>query len=294
MNTQAKSHLRSIFLAVDGSEDSIAAARLISELPLEEQCQVTVLSVLTAMQTPGLSILLEAQKQATTILERAGINHITGILHGHPAKELVSFAQEQNPDLLVVGAKGLRATLDIFLGGIAQQVAEYAEESVLIVRSPYEGLQRVLLTIDGSEPSQRAVAYLANLPLLQDTRVDILHVLSPMPMELKQVAATGMRTNIGDLEQEHVNSQRSIEEEEQAGRELLHQAKQQFKNSGWQVETYLFRGDAAADALSHIQEHDIDLVVAGSRGLSEIRGWLMGSFSRKMIHYADSSVLIVK
>jgi nucleotide-binding universal stress UspA family protein len=36
------------------------------------------------------------------------------------------------------------------------------------------------------------------------------------------------------------------------------------------------------------------LIVAGSRGLSEFQGWWMGSVSRKLVHYSNCSVLIVK
>ena len=294
MDTQVLSHLRKIFLAVDGSEDSIAAARLISELHLGEDCKVTILSVLTVTHTPGLSILMEAQNRAGKILKRSGIDFTKGILHGHPARELVTFAQAQKPDLLVVGAQGLRATLGIFLGGVAQQVAEYAEQSVLIVRPPYEGLRRILLAVDGSMHSHKAVEYLAAFPLPQDTSVDILHILPPVPRELEGVGPVTMRRGVGDFEATQSVRQRHIAEEERTGDELLQTTAWKLQNKNWQLSTYLFRGDAATEVLSHIQDREIDLVVAGSRGLSELRGWLMGSFSRKLIHYAESSVLIVK
>ena len=44
-----------------------------------------------------------------------------------------------------MGAKGLRATLGILLGGVAQTVVEYANWPVLVVRAPFEGLHKVLL-----------------------------------------------------------------------------------------------------------------------------------------------------
>ena len=294
MNTQDTSKLRNIFLAVDGSEDSFAAARLISDLLLGEDCKVTILSVLTALHTPGLSVLLDAQDQAGEILRESGIEFTTGTLHGHPARELVNFAQAQRPDLLVVGAKGQRATLDIFLGGVAQQVTEYAEQSVLIVRPPYEGLHRVLLAVDGSTYSHKAVDYMVAFPLPQDTRLDIIHILPPVPRELERVRAVTIQRSAEEIERTQETRQRYIADEEEAGEELLRMTAWKFREKNWQLETYLFRGDAAAETLSHIQDYNIDLVVAGSRGLSELRGWVMGSFSRKLIHYADSSVLIVK
>lgn len=294
MDTQVTSHLRNIFLAVDGSEDSIAAARLISELPLGKACKVTILSVLTVLHTPGLSVLLEAQDRAGSILKDSDIEFSTGILHGHPARELVAFTQAQRPDLLVLGAQGLRATLGIFLGGVAQQVTEYAEQSVLVVRPPFQGLHHVVLAVDGSTQSNKAVDYLAAFPLPQDTIVDILHILPPLSNELETVGMVTGRSSVGDITQQQSSRQRHIAAEERTGEDLLQTTAWQLRDKGWQLHNYLFRGDAATETLTHIREYEIDLVVAGSRGLSELRGWLMGSFSRKLIHYAESSVLIVK
>ena len=56
----------------------------------------------------------------------------------------------------------------------------------------------------------------------------------------------------------------------------------------------LLRGDAATEILDYTDKENVDLIVAGSRGLSTFRGWLTGSVSRKLVHYSNCSVLIVK
>jgi nucleotide-binding universal stress UspA family protein len=56
----------------------------------------------------------------------------------------------------------------------------------------------------------------------------------------------------------------------------------------------LRRGDAATEILQLAKEKHIDLIVAGSRGLSQVSAWLLGSVSRKLIHYAKCSVLVVR
>ena len=43
-----------------------------------------------------------------------------------------------------------------------------------------------------------------------------------------------------------------------------------------------------------VKQNQIDLIVAGSRGLSQMRSWLLGSVSRKLVHYSGCSVLIVR
>jgi nucleotide-binding universal stress UspA family protein len=56
----------------------------------------------------------------------------------------------------------------------------------------------------------------------------------------------------------------------------------------------LVRGDAATEIIGYADKENIDLIIAGARGLSSIQGWLMGSVSRKLVHYSNCSVLIVK
>jgi nucleotide-binding universal stress UspA family protein len=99
---------------------------------------------------------------------------------GYPAEKIIETAKQMKPDLILIGAKGLRATLGILLGGVAQQVVEYACCPVLVIRAPYNGLRRVLLVTDGSMFSQRAVRYLGKFPGAQNTDVRLMHVLPPL------------------------------------------------------------------------------------------------------------------
>jgi nucleotide-binding universal stress UspA family protein len=100
-----------IHLAVDGSEHSLAAAQLRCDLPLPPGSSVTALGVLTPQHTPHKHFLLAALDQVQATLQGAQVEVKTGLLHGHPAEALLEFAVHHQSDLLVVGAKGLRATL---------------------------------------------------------------------------------------------------------------------------------------------------------------------------------------
>ena len=54
------------------------------------------------------------------------------LLTGYPAEQISEYAAKFIPDLIVLGAKGRRATLGILLGGVVQQIVEYAEDPVLV------------------------------------------------------------------------------------------------------------------------------------------------------------------
>jgi nucleotide-binding universal stress UspA family protein len=287
----------SVHLAVDGSEHSLAAARLIRELPLPPGSEVVVLSVLTPRYSPGRSVLMAASDQVRELLEDSGYAIKHGLLHGHPAEELTNFAYREPPDLISVGAKGLNATLGILLGGVAQQLVEYSRWPVLVTRAPYTGLRRILLVTDGSMYSRVAVDYLAHFPLPAESEVVVMHVLLPaaslqtnIPGEL---AGRVRMPDVAGAEIEEAAA-RQAETEERDGQAILAEATQTLQAAGVKASSLLARGDATGEILEFARQNDTDLIVAGSRGLSRVKGWLMGSVSRKLVYHAGCSVLIVK
>jgi len=286
-----------ILLAVDGSEHFLAAVDFLDDLPLAESCSVTAVAVIPTQQATRFSALEIVLERTQKSFKKKGIPVTMELKAGNPAETINEHADVISPDLIVLGAKGLRATLGILLGGVAQQVVEYARWPVLIVRAPYNGLNRVLLVIDGSEHSQRAEDYLARFSLPEGVDVRVMHVLPPEPMPdlvgRSWPVGAEMVMPVPSPEMEEATKQQS-EAEQSQGEVLLAQSEANLDDSGINVESVLVRGDAATEIINYIKEKNIDLVVVGSRGLSQVAGWLLGSVSRKLVHYAGCSVLIVK
>jgi len=59
------------------------------------------------------------------------------------------------------------------------------------------------------------------------------------------------------------------------------------------VGTTLF-GYAARNIIDDAKEHDVDVIVMGSRGRGDLAGLILGSTAHKVIHLADRPVLIVR
>jgi nucleotide-binding universal stress UspA family protein len=285
-----------ILLAVDGSEHSLAAAYFIRDLPLPADSDVTVVGVLTPDRTIGRAPLQVALEEARAILLSENVGAETGMLHGHPAEQLIEFANQHKPDLIVIGAKGLHATLGFLLGGVAQQVVEHTRWPVLVVRSPYEGLQRVLLVTDGSPNSQRAASYIAQFPLPQNIQLHVMHVLPPLESPETYIPARIAGMNTVPPLSSHEVEQVAIcqaEAEERQGRMLLTQTANALKENQFEIVSLIRRGDAASEILKYARIHEISLIVTGSRGLSAVKGWLLGSVSRKLIYHSRCSVLVI-
>ena len=289
---------RNLLLAVDGSEHANAAAQFVRELPLPENCQINIISVLIPRNAQYHVVLEEVLIRTRDQLQVKIPNQIhTHLLTGYPAEQIVAFAERHKPDLAVLGARGLRSTLGILLGGVAQQVVEYAQCPVLVVRAPYKGIQRALIAVDGSEHSQYALRYIHNCPLPGHVNFHVMNVLPPeiTPEMLGQYWRMDMEISPPILTEplrEQIAQQNDAEEE--AGKALLQDATETLKILEHPLTSVIRRGDAATEIIDYANQNQIDLIIAGSRGLSEFRGWLLGSVSRKLVHYANCSVLIVK
>ena len=292
MNAQAKKRMK-VLLADDGSQHAQAAVRLLLELPLPPKSRVHVLRVFPPGQTFAVGQMQQRLKQTEETLLEGGIKAEAELVLGYPAEKIVEVAKETKPDITVMGAKGLRATLGILLGGVAQQVVEYACCPVLVVRAPYRGLRRLLIVTDGSAYSRRAARYLSKFPLPEEVDVRLMHVLPPLIEPVVMEPYFGGRDTYIPLYTPEEEAEIKAKQERE-GETILDRTHYLLLKKGIESTPVLARGDAATEIIDYTDKEDIDLIVAGSRGLSRFQGWLMGSVSRKLVHYSNCSVLIVK
>lgn len=305
MNKQKVTCPLLIILAVDGSEHSHAAVELLRDLPIggphppesEVKNSITILTVLLPRDTSEYAARMALLGHTQNYLLQKDFIVNTELLTGQPAEMLVNYIEEHNPDLTVLGARGLRATLGFLLGGVAQQIVEYAHCPVLVVRAPYQGLKRILFVTDGSEYSQRATEYLACFPLPEGAEVTVAHVTPPIsPPELiirHYPVGADVYIPITTPEIEEAQAMQ-VEQEKQTGQTILDQAVASLTSSGIESNRVLLNGDPATEIIEYAKENQIDLIVCGSRGLSALKGFIMGSVSRKLVHYSGCSVLVVK
>jgi nucleotide-binding universal stress UspA family protein len=308
MSTPVLHRSLNILLAFDGSQHCLSALDLLRDLPLPVDSKVTVVGVLIPRESSNHAVLEAALDQAEQMLKEKGVDSRSEIIVGNPAETIIEFANQIHPDLIVAGAKGLRHTLGILLGGVAQQIVEYSGQPVLVVRAPYKGLKHILLVTDGSPSSQAALEYLAGVsqgsepdrcerfPLPPNILVSIMHVLPPPPSPELLARSWPIGPDVlPPIPLDREAEAAWLKEEETRGTALLDRTISSLKKcSGIQAIPVLTRGDAATEIIQYAKDHQIDLIVAGSRGLSEMRSWLLGSVSRKLVHYANCSVLIIK
>jgi nucleotide-binding universal stress UspA family protein len=304
-----------ILVAYDGSSNAQAAVAFVLNLPVSAESPITLLAVMPSQWITGHEELQSNLNRVQEALKKQFKQVHTNLIAGNPAATINSWAEEIQADLIVMGAKGLRATLGILLGGVAQQVVEYSCCPVLIVRARGDDMrkateiQSVVLVTDGSEQSWKTVDYLAGkgceakalgkilcgMPLPVHANLQVLHVLPPVvsPEMAMRAWMIGPEA-LYPAPVEPVDWDNLQKKEEQLGNKLLLETTQALQAAGLPATGILRRGDAATEILEFVKAHDVNLIVCGSRGLSEVAGWLLGSVSRKLVHYAPCSVFIVK
>ena len=283
-----------ILLADDGSRHAQSAVELLREISLPPKSRIMVLRVFTPGQISSIPEFEKSLERTKNQFLKAGIAAETDLILGSPSEKIIEIAETKKSDLIVVGAKGLRATLGILLGGVAQQVVEYAHCPVLVVRATYQGLRRILLVTDGSSYSQQAARYLGKFPLPDKVDVRVIHVMPPLrPPVMVEPTPVGWQPMYVPLltEEEETALQKK---QEHKGQALLKRTCDLLQRNGIASTPVLKWGDAATEIIEYVKSNKFDLIVAGSRGLSQFKGWWMGSVSRKLVHYSNCSVLIVK
>jgi nucleotide-binding universal stress UspA family protein len=281
-----------ILMADDGSEHAWAAVELIRDLALPAKTRVMALRVFTPGQITAIPEFERSLEKTKQHLLYAGARVETELTLGYPAEKIIETARQKKSNLIVMGAKGLRATLGILLGGVAQQVVEYAHGPVLIVRAPYLGLQNILLVTDGSVYSQYATRYIARFPLPENAAVQVMHVMPPpQPLLSMEPQLGGWQTVYLPPTMEDPLRQKKLEEK---GHALLKRTCDLLQRHGISSTPVLKQGDAATEIMDYVKANKIDLIVAGSRGRGQFASWWMGSVSRKLVHYSNCSVLVVR
>ncbi len=137
---------KNILLAADGSAHSLRAAEqaiLISKS--NPGSKVTVLyvvdsktskaDVLRNLDAEGVAhIRQQKMKSIENKAIEAGIDYEMKIVRGEPGPTIVSYANENSFDLLLIGSRGLNALQEFVLGSVSHKVAKRVKCPVMIIK----------------------------------------------------------------------------------------------------------------------------------------------------------------
>jgi nucleotide-binding universal stress UspA family protein len=153
--------------------------------------------------------------------------------------------------------------------------------------------EKVLVPLDGSEHSQRALETSIQIAKKFRGKITLLHVYSvTVPPVVIPEPTTLTPAGVPVVTSAEVS--KMIEAARDAGNKILTEAEQKVKLAGVKVETALREGNTVQEIVKLSKEGQFNLIVIGARGIGKIRELLMGSVSEGVIKHAPCPVLVVK
>jgi len=151
---------------------------------------------------------------------------------------------------------------------------------------------RILVAVDGSENSKRALSYAVELARKFDATITLVHVYSGILPIIP--AADALSSSTGTPPVPTSVAVRIIEEAEKLGNKILEDAEKAVKEQGIPVDKILKEGDVVKEIVAEAQRGGFNLIVVGHRGMSKLGELLLGAVSEGVSHRAPCPVLIVK
>jgi nucleotide-binding universal stress UspA family protein len=145
---------------------------------------------------------------------------------------------------------------------------------------------RILLAVDGSVSSDRAIALIASLYLPPGSVIRVIAVQQPFTdaLALSWAAAADPGSAV---ESEEDTDGRHL-------REVIARAEIALRETGQKVEGFLLRGRPASAIVDEASGMDAELVVLGSRGHGTIATMVLGSTAAEVVDHAPCPVLVAR
>jgi nucleotide-binding universal stress UspA family protein len=148
-------------------------------------------------------------------------------------------------------------------------------------------MERILVGIDGSAPSLKAVDFAADLASKYNAELILLKVVGDRPPELDPAVEEYARS-------EHIPLPEAELTLTMADNILDHARRQALSSGATQVSVEPSFGDPAAQIVAAARDREADLIVVGSRGHGRLAGLLIGSVAQKVVSLAHCPVVVVR
>lgn len=281
-------------LAVDGSDNSYEAVHVMKYMAKAEQ--LTLLHVLDVPRPAYPEMMPDVAAELYKTLEQNMkedgerlLKRIESLLPlhagpttqhlraGSPAKTILSMAEEQKADLIVMGARGLGPIKERLLGSVSHQILTLAPCATLVVNGPVKAMKQILLPLEGQYDAEAAIRFLRLKPFHEAVELTLMTVLPwtepPWPVGATEAAAAAA-TEI--LEKQT---------------DFIEVVAERLRAIGYRAHGVALVGTPATMILQQAATLRSDLILMGTRGRQGITRFVLGSVSHAVLHKMPCPVL---
>ena len=304
--------LERVMIATDFHESALEAARW-SIRDLAPEAEHSLVHVLEVPNPPAVlagrygsreELLRTAREGGQQRLDELRIAlrpepHLGGVLpirtlvrEGQPANEIIRLAEAADVDLIVMGEHGRserERSAWTRLGTTVERVLRASPIPVLVARGLPQGPPRhLLVAVDGSKPSLRALAWADFLRSRFGGSLTALHVESPFIFEYADLIPSS-----SDMAAMAAQPPAHKAEWVRAREQWL---QEEVRRAGIDPDTVSIQvaiGKPADEILAEQERGDADLIVMGTHGKGTLSRVLLGSVASAVLHGSPCSVLVV-
>ena len=187
---------------------------------------------------------------------------------------------------VVVGRRGLSRLGDIFLGSVSYKIVQGIEDVPVWVVGGDVRSKKMLLAVDSSENSRKAVDYAANFAAANEAEVTLFNVVREFRLDfLDNSSPRGAEIEMRILEK----LERDVQHMFASYRKQLEWAG--VNASRISVKHTLQSRTRAGDILKEAKEGNYGTIVMGRRGLSKVHEFFLGRVTTKVLHRAAGFAL---
>ncbi|WP_049579364.1 universal stress protein [Nocardiopsis sp. SBT366] len=209
----------------------------------------------------------------------------TRLSYSRPTEALLTEAADPGAVAVVVGSRGLSGIAAAFVGSVGIELAARSPLPVIVLprdhASAHGVRSRVIVGVDGSEPSRHALEFAFSQAEFGDT--DLVAVSAWQPLVAFAAATGPIPPELFDDATAAEAARHALDEELMDLRLLRPEVR---------VHTRVVRAHPVVALLE--EATPADLIVVGSRGRGGFRGLLLGSVSHSVLHGARGPVAILR
>ncbi len=200
---------------------------------------------------------------------------------------ILEYAGDHDIDLIVMGTHGRRGPARIFIGSVAAEVVREADCPVLTIHKQESDktvgrVETILVPVDFSEHSAKAVTYAKEIAETTGARLQILH-------SIEEPVYPYFYAPAGDF---------SLAQELEVLREKTDEAldKLIYDTPGPEVqaEKYVVSGTPSVEITRFAEDEGSDLIIIPTHGLTGLERMLLGSTAERVVRMATCPVLAIK
>jgi len=286
-----------LLVATDGSPEARAAVAATVALPWPPGTRIQGVLARRRMRTfqrPQYVLdafdraFERAAHAAQRVLRRRWPDASVSIDDAWAQDAILERARRLHATVIVLGSRKQGMAARLLLGSVSRQIVRRAPCSVLVVRGRLRTLARVLIGVDGSTNSHRAVALVAALAAPPGGRLSLVRIVEPVRQPSIALAPNAAQAVIA-REVMRLNA------------EALHTARHEvarlaegLRRSGWKVQPLVRVGHPVPGLLRVAADTRAQLLAIGARGIGGVERLLLGSVAEGVLNRARVSVLVAR